>query len=105
MESKEFYDYIVETFNLNGTSCRLISNIIKYVASQGFVDKEDAHAHLKSLLGGAFGISEYEIKLHRAPVCEECGEYSPYGLWECDNKMLCKDCEALWDISDEEELS
>ena len=103
MCEKEFYDYIMENFSLCGTSSRLVHNIIEYVKDQEFVDAADAHAHLKSLLDGAFGIEEREIKLYRAPDCEECGEYAPYGINDCNSKMLCHDCMVLWDISDEEE--
>jgi len=63
--SKEFYSYIVENYSLDGTSCRLVHNIIEYVESQKFVDTEDARAHLKSLLGGAFGIEDWEIQKYR----------------------------------------
>jgi len=67
MDSREFYDYILEKFNLDGTASRLVSNIIEYVKAQEFVNAEDAQRHLKSLLDGAFGIEEREIKLYRAP--------------------------------------
>ena len=70
MDSREFYDYILENFNLDGTALRLVLNIIEYVKAQEFVNAEDAQCHLKSLLSGAFGIEEREIKLYRAPQCE-----------------------------------
>ena len=66
MDEREFYDYIIENFSLDGTTSRLVHNIIEYVKDQDFVDAEDAHAHLKSLLDGAFGIEGHEIRLYRA---------------------------------------
>ena len=65
MEGREFYDYILENFNLDGAASRLVHNIIEYVEIQGFVDPEDSQDHLKLLLGGAFGIEDYEIKLYQ----------------------------------------
>ena len=68
MNSEEFYDYITDTFDLDGTSGRLVRNIIEYVADQCFVDAEDAHTHLQSLLDGAFGIEKQEIEMYNS--CE-----------------------------------
>jgi len=65
MNKDEFYDYIVENFNLDGASFRLVHNIIYYVANQEFTDVQDAQVHLKSLLDGAFGIEEHEIRKYR----------------------------------------
>ena len=92
MSEKEFYDYIMESFNLGGTSSRLVSNIIEYVKDQGFVDAEDAHAHLKSLLDGAFGIKENEIELYRAPDCGRCGKYTTDYFLLDDDTLTCIDC-------------
>jgi len=92
MDEREFYDYIMENFNLDGTASRLVDNIITYVKDENFVDAEDAHTHLISLLGGAFGIEDSEIKLYRAPECEICGAYAPNGLYEQNDKLLCSDC-------------
>lgn len=61
LSGTEFYTYILNNFNLDGTSARLVSNIITYVENQRFVDQEDNRKHLKSLLDGAFGIEEQEI--------------------------------------------
>ena len=67
MDSREFYDYIIENYNLDGTSSRLVSNIIEYVKAQKFVKVEAVQRQLKSLLDGTFGMEEREIKLYRAP--------------------------------------
>jgi hypothetical protein len=62
LNAEEFYDYIVENYNLDRTSCRLIKNIISYVERQGFVDQEDNYRHLNRLMCGAFGLKEREIR-------------------------------------------
>jgi hypothetical protein len=67
MDEREFYDYIVENFNLDsyGTAGRLVNNIIQYVASQRFADVAEAHQHLYSLLD-AFGLEFAEIQQYRS---------------------------------------
>ena len=91
MDSCEFFNYIMEHFNLGGAAARLVNNIIEYVKDEDFVDAEDAQTHLKSLLDGAFGITEQEIKLYRAPMCMNCGKY----VTDCDEyeDTLRPDCE------------
>ena len=95
MNGREFYDYIVENFTLDGTSSRLIANIIEYVESQGFVDAVDAQAHLRSLLDGAFGIEDHEFRLYRAPECSKCcSGYAPDWNYEEDgDEPLCPKCD------------
>ena len=62
MNPNEFYDYIVENFNLNGTACRLIKNILNYIEEQGFADQDKNYRHLCMLLDGTIGLSDREIK-------------------------------------------
>jgi hypothetical protein len=71
MDSRQFYDYILEHFTLDGTSSRLINNIITYVDAQKFLDAEEARRHLTLLLGCAFGLEEREIKLYRADEVDD----------------------------------
>jgi hypothetical protein len=99
MNEREFYDYIQENFNVGGTASRLIENILEYIKAEEFVDPDDAQCALMSLLDGAFGIEEHEIKLYRAELCERCLEYvtHPKTIGET---TVCSDCEAHWDISD-----
>ena len=59
---RKLYDYILENFNLDGTSCRLVQNILNYVEAQGFTDEEDDILHLHGLLGCAFGLEKSEIE-------------------------------------------
>lgn len=62
LNPQEFYNHIIENYNLDGASSRLVRNIIEYVNLQGFVDQEDTHDHLFQLLDGAFGLEEKEVK-------------------------------------------
>ena len=78
MNANQFYDYILENFNLGGTAARLVDSIIQYVETQEFADEKDAQMHLSCLLDGAFGIEEREIKLYRAPKCTKCDNYSSH---------------------------
>jgi len=64
LTAREFYDYLVENYNLDGAACRLIDNIICYVDSQDFADERDAHRSLWSLLDGAIGVTEQEIEIY-----------------------------------------
>jgi len=94
MDERELFNYIQKHYNLDGTSSRLVNNIIQYVESQGFVDAEDAHAHLSSLLRGAFGIMKREVQLYRAPCCCVCGEYvTGRNAEDADDTLSCKDCQ------------
>lgn len=62
LSSKEFYNYIVENFTLDGVARRLVGNIVSYVNNLGLADQEDVHDHLDQLLDGAFGIERGEIE-------------------------------------------
>jgi len=44
----------------------LVQNALDYVGTQEFVDSEDAQTHLWSLLDGAFGFEEWEVKMYRS---------------------------------------
>ena len=65
MTERQFYDYIQEHFTLDGTSSRLVFNIIDFVKDGDYDDAETAHRELWHLLGGAFGLTEEEVKLYR----------------------------------------
>ena len=62
MNKDTFYNYIVENFNLDGASCRLIRSILSYIEEQGF-DKNESYRHLCMLLDGTIGLSDREIKM------------------------------------------
>ena len=62
MNAREFYDYILANYTLDGTSARLIKNILDYVEFQHFADVKDQHAHLTMLLDYAFGLENKDIR-------------------------------------------
>ncbi|MCL2841614.1 MAG: hypothetical protein FWE05_12680 [Defluviitaleaceae bacterium] len=66
MNAKQFYNYIVNNYNLDGTALRLVCNILDYVVTQEFADVEDAHAHLSSLLGDVFELEKWEIQMFKS---------------------------------------
>jgi len=61
MNKEEFYNYIIENFNISGSAARLINNILDYAESQGF-DEEELYNYLCSMLDGTIGLSDNEIK-------------------------------------------
>ena len=66
----------------------LVTNIVNYVDAQGFVDVEDSHRHLKSLLGGV--ISDDIILMYETANCEVCGShFLPYDGQEFN---VCSEC-------------
>jgi len=69
MNEKEFYNYIQENFTLDGTSSRLVQNIIDFV-SEEWDEVESAHIDLWRLLDGAFGLTEKEVLLYRGDELE-----------------------------------
>ena len=59
MNKDQFHDYILNNFTMDGTSLRLVHNILDYVAVQGCC-YEDQQALLSALLDG-IGLTEEEI--------------------------------------------
>jgi hypothetical protein len=96
MNECQFCDYVIRNFNLNGTSMRLVRNIIEYVKQEDYVEAEDAQRNLFALLDGAFGIEEYEVKMYRRVLkCFNCdsldiedGDYEK----QKDEDILCVAC-------------
>jgi hypothetical protein len=63
MSAKEFYGYIQENFELDGTSSRLVRNILNFVNDPMVFTTDDVYHHLHMLLDGAFGLSDEEIRM------------------------------------------
>lgn len=61
MNRRQFYDYIIENFDISGEAGRLINNILHYVESQG-MDENEQYLTLYELLDGAIGLSDAELK-------------------------------------------
>ena len=60
MNREEFYNYIIENFNISGEAKRLVDNILQYVELQG-LDEDEQYLLLNFLLDG-IGLSSQEIK-------------------------------------------
>lgn len=62
MNKRQFYEYILDHYNIGGTTSRLIKNILNFVDDMSLSTQEDAQNLLKELLLGAFGLEEHEIE-------------------------------------------
>ena len=63
LNKREFYEYILDNFNIGGTTSRLIKNILEFVDNMDLSTEEEAQGLLKELLLGAFGLEEHEIEM------------------------------------------
>lgn len=61
MNRRQFYNYILENFDISGEAGRLINNILCYVESQGMEENEQ-YRTLCSLLDGTIGLTDNELK-------------------------------------------
>lgn len=63
LTKRAFLDYIRESFSVSPDAFRLVENIIDYVCAKRFTDATAQLSLLASLLGGAFGLTEEEMKM------------------------------------------
>lgn len=61
MNRDEFYNYILENFNISGEAQRLIDNILQFVESH-YSNENEQYNVLCSLLDGTIGLTDNEIK-------------------------------------------
>ena len=61
MNRTEFYDYIMENFEISGEAARLISNILQYVETH-FSDENEQYIVLNDLLDGTIGLTDTELR-------------------------------------------
>ena len=61
MNKNEFMDYIRENFNVDGTSQRLIANILDFVENH-YPEENEQYVVLCELLDGTIGLTDNEIK-------------------------------------------
>lgn len=61
MNREQFYTYILENFNVNEQTGRLIDNILQFVESN-YLGKSEQYNALCSLLCGTIGLTDDEIK-------------------------------------------
>ena len=61
MNREQFYNYILENFNVSGEEGRMINNILQFVELH-YPEKNEQYNALCSLLDGTIGLTENEIK-------------------------------------------
>lgn len=61
MNREQFYNYILENFNIDGTAGRLIDNILQFV-EVNYPEENEQYNVLCSLLHGTIGLTDNEIK-------------------------------------------
>lgn len=61
MNREQFFNYILENFNISGAAGRLIDNILQFVETR-YTDENEQYNALCSLLDGTIGLTYNEIK-------------------------------------------
>ena len=61
MDREQFYQYILDNFNISGEAARLINNILHFV-EENYTDENEQYKALCDLLDGTIGLSDAEIK-------------------------------------------
>ena len=61
MDREQFYQYILDNFNISGESARLINNILHFV-EENYTDENEQYKALCNLLDGTIGLSDAEIR-------------------------------------------
>lgn len=61
MNREQFYDYIVENFNISGEAGRLIQNIL-YFVEENYTKENEQYKALCDLLDGTIGLTDAEIR-------------------------------------------
>ena len=61
MNREEFYEYIMENFNVSGDCGRLLNNVLLFVESH-YPEENEQYNALCELLDGTIGLSDREIR-------------------------------------------
>ena len=61
MDREQFYQYILDNFNISGEAARLINNILHFV-EENYTDENEQYKALCDLLDGTIGLSDAEIR-------------------------------------------
>lgn len=61
MSRREFYNYILDNFNISIEAARLVNNILCYIETY-YTNENEQYSALCHLLGGAFGLTDHELK-------------------------------------------
>lgn len=62
MNREEFYNYILENYNVDGTTVGLIHNILIFVENNYPSEYDQQYNVLDELLGGTIGLTSDELK-------------------------------------------
>lgn len=62
MNREEFYNYILDNFNISGEAGRLINNILGYV-EKNFSNENEQYNILCDLLDCTIGLTDDELKM------------------------------------------
>lgn len=62
MNRKEFYNYILENYNVDGATARIIHNILIFVKNNYPSEYDQQYNVLDELLGGTIGLTNEELK-------------------------------------------
>ena len=61
MNREQFYQYILDNFNISGEATRLINNILHFV-EENYTDENEQYRALCDLFDGTIGLSDAEIR-------------------------------------------
>ena len=61
MNREQFYQYILDNFNISGEAARLINNILHFV-EENYTDENEQYKALCDLLDSTIGLSDAEIR-------------------------------------------
>lgn len=61
MNREEFYEYIMENFNVSGEYSRLLNNVLLFVESH-YPEENEQYNVLCELLDGTIGLTDNEIR-------------------------------------------
>lgn len=61
MNREEFFNYILENYDISGETARLINNILQFI-ELNYHEEEMQYSALCDLLDGTIGLSDQEIR-------------------------------------------
>jgi len=61
MNREEFYEYIMENYNVSGDYSRLLNNVLLFVESH-YPEENEQYNVLCELVNGTIGLSDREIR-------------------------------------------
>lgn len=61
MSADDFYDYILENFDISVEAARIIDNVLLFIKNH-YTDESEQYNALCELLDGTIGLSDNELK-------------------------------------------